>query len=656
MAVHQIVIPLHKGGGKHGNNAELKFVLRGLEEHFKDDFNLTIIGERCPQWLKGARHIKQKGGLKTALCAAAREYPDGFFWCYDDCVAIRDTTADQMKVAFAKTRWQSATTGWAGGLEKIRVRLVKEGHPARDYSRPHGPYWFDKGMVDEGFKDWPGMAGKFPWESWILSKRDWPFRSGGVKQYYGDFSATPGEKAWFVNFNERGFTKELQQWLGERFPAPSRFEKENGHVEGAAGGAPLLVVVSRRAISFSLYGDQAKYSAGMCQNVELARQFYPGWEVVVHIEKGHYSIERLASLDARLIIHDSVPGQRGAAWRYETGDDVGRYDHVVFRDADSRLNPREKAAVDDWIASGKALHVMRDHPKHTTPILSGMFGVRTGAFDFGKILKDWKGGRDFNDGEKLLARTLWPELRTDAVVHVKSPSAEGESEFPEHSEWPGHVGQREEPRLNDVRVVLLSPEKYKARRQRFMQSFKENAGFLNQIPLEWFRATPYEELFAPPSFKKFKKGNHWWAATCDHLEIMESALVAGVEHLIIFEDDASFTADFEEIFWRTWASLPPNWKAVRLGWNKRWDAEKGGHPPVIPKVLNRCNPNGQGMFATLWNRKGLLRAYDHCWHRRGMLIDEAFEDLRRREPRDWYQPAKMICQVDPLAEQLGGDS
>jgi hypothetical protein len=36
---------------------------------------------------------------------------------------------------------------------------------------------------------------------------------------------------------------------------------------------------------------------------------------------------------------------------------------------------REKYAVDDWISSGKSLHIMRDHPHHGVPIYAGLFGL-----------------------------------------------------------------------------------------------------------------------------------------------------------------------------------------------------------------------------------------------------------------------------------------
>ena len=64
--------------------------------------------------------------------------------------------------------------------------------------------------------------------------------------------------------------------------------------------------------------------------------------------------------------------------------DYGRYlplldpsvDLMVSRDLDSRLTTREQAAVQEWIDTGLAFHVMRDNPFHGTEILGGMWGAR----------------------------------------------------------------------------------------------------------------------------------------------------------------------------------------------------------------------------------------------------------------------------------------
>ena len=64
--------------------------------------------------------------------------------------------------------------------------------------------------------------------------------------------------------------------------------------------------------------------------------------------------------------------------------DYGRYlplldpqvDVMVSRDLDSRLTTREQAAVQEWLDTGLAFHVMRDNPHHGTEILGGMWGAR----------------------------------------------------------------------------------------------------------------------------------------------------------------------------------------------------------------------------------------------------------------------------------------
>ncbi|KAK8405419.1 hypothetical protein O3P69_001755 [Scylla paramamosain] len=45
-------------------------------------------------------------------------------------------------------------------------------------------------------------------------------------------------------------------------------------------------------------------------------------------------------------------------------------------DVDSRVSQREVAAVEEWLASRKMFHVMRDHPSHNVPVLGGMWDAR----------------------------------------------------------------------------------------------------------------------------------------------------------------------------------------------------------------------------------------------------------------------------------------
>ena len=62
------------------------------------------------------------------------------------------------------------------------------------------------------------------------------------------------------------------------------------------------------------------------------------------------------------------------------------------------------------------------------------------------------------------------------------------------------------------------------------------------------------------------------------------------------------------------------------------------------------------MHSTLYNRAGLLRAYEHFtfWH--SETIDQAFVGLQREEG-NWFAPARWIVGMAPEANQFAsGDS
>lgn len=240
-----IVIPLHEDGGKYRCDMELRFTLRSLEKYFTDPFEVVIVGRRVPGVVTNVRHLVSKRGLKTALRHAAEAYPDGFFWMYDDCHLLRPTSAAEMRRTPCLSRRMKAVSAWAQSLDRVFRRLEKEGYPARDFSRPHGPYWFDKGMVDEAFRDWPGMKAKFPFETWILNKRDAERVHGAHRQYYGEFRNPPGPGKRYVNYNDAGNTPELRAWLRATFPEGSRFEVTAGMGEPWEPRAHVIDLESR---------------------------------------------------------------------------------------------------------------------------------------------------------------------------------------------------------------------------------------------------------------------------------------------------------------------------------------------------------------------------------------------------------------------------
>ena len=162
-------------------------------------------------------------------------------------------------------------------------------------------------------------------------------------------------------------------------------------------------------------------------------EIYPGWELWVYTD-----IELKPLPDyVRVLQRQAAEGSTGMFWRFEATA-APDADYVIFRDADSRLNVREKAAVDAWIKSGKSLHIMRDHDHHRCwPMLGGMWGIRGGVFDdICWDIDNWPRQHVKLDDMFFLADKVLPKFKDDCLQH-----GYGGEPFPPHPEYKGFVGE-----------------------------------------------------------------------------------------------------------------------------------------------------------------------------------------------------------------------
>lgn len=140
--------------------------------------------------------------------------------------------------------------------------------------------------------------------------------------------------------------------------------------------------MSKKIISFSLWGSDRKYLQGALENLFLAPYIYPGWICRYYVDTTipDALVSEIRSLGGEVIRVDSnMESLIGYLWRFLAIDDPD-VDVCIFRDCDSRLDFRERAAVDEWLTSDKGIHTMHDHPHHACyKILGGMWGIKRGA-------------------------------------------------------------------------------------------------------------------------------------------------------------------------------------------------------------------------------------------------------------------------------------
>lgn len=130
----------------------------------------------------------------------------------------------------------------------------------------------------------------------------------------------------------------------------------------------------KKVISFSIYGNDRKYTIGLLKNLELSKTIYPYWEIYIYYNDTvpKDMIDKYKEFNNVKLYNMNEFNCPGVLWRFLPDD----CDLFISRDADSRLSLREKEAVDEWILSDKKLHIIRDHPHHGVEIHAGLFGLK----------------------------------------------------------------------------------------------------------------------------------------------------------------------------------------------------------------------------------------------------------------------------------------
>lgn len=201
-----------------------------------------------------------------------------------------------------------------------------------------------------------------------------------------------------------------------------------------------------RVLSFSLYGTDPLYCLGAVRNVELARELYPGWRVRFTVDASVPAevLASLRALDAEIVtVHKSLGPEYGKFWRFLVAADPA-IERFACRDADSRLNVREKAAVDEWIASGLPFHLMRDSAHHDRRMLGGMWGGVGGLLpDIAELVDGWGHYERWGDSDRFLCDVVWPRIRDRALCHDSFGHFDDGRSFPPHPPLAGtcYVGE-----------------------------------------------------------------------------------------------------------------------------------------------------------------------------------------------------------------------
>jgi hypothetical protein len=203
-------------------------------------------------------------------------------------------------------------------------------------------------------------------------------------------------------------------------------------------------------ISFSLYGDAPYYCEGAIRNALLAPEVYPGWRCRFYVDSSvpERYVTALQKRGCEIVFVSKKLGPMyGRYWRFWVAADPS-VERFIVRDVDSRLGPREKAAVDEWIKSGKNYHLMRDHSAHNRRVLGGMWGGRGGVLpEIESLVDAWGHYEHPGENDRFMSEVIYPLMAGDYLCHDGGGHFDDAIPFPipECREWETHIGGRIHP-------------------------------------------------------------------------------------------------------------------------------------------------------------------------------------------------------------------
>lgn len=244
--VMDVVIPLASGNhgkkllGSKWDNNELRYCLRSLEKHFPDLGRVFIVTEHLPAWLTGVVHLyakdvhtrnKDANLIDKVLLACKSGVSPVFLRCSDDQCLLREFDGHQV--------WHLGAFGREGGgkwwtrYNNTCEYLKAHGKPTFFYDChvpvPVARDVFIKVAEAAPYEKPPGMCINtlyfnfldLPYIGVMDGQKATIHRKADI-----DTIRRECQNAIFLGYNDDALEGDIEQFMQEQFPNPSRFETD----------------------------------------------------------------------------------------------------------------------------------------------------------------------------------------------------------------------------------------------------------------------------------------------------------------------------------------------------------------------------------------------------------------------------------------------
>jgi len=186
----------------------------------------------------------------------------------------------------------------------------------------------------------------------------------------------------------------------------------------------------KQVFSFCIYGTGDKYCYGLQKNIHLIHTQWPTFEIYVYIGTPtipQWLVDFLKGEPYVKCIETKAHGAHNMMFRFLPIDDPD-VDLMIVRDADSRVDARDVAGIQEFLNSDKLCHIVRDHAYHNHPIMGGIWALKRGAIPFTMksqydtwTAKHRNELQNYNNDQTFLEKCIYPYVKEKALIHDYLP-------------------------------------------------------------------------------------------------------------------------------------------------------------------------------------------------------------------------------------------
>jgi GT2 family glycosyltransferase len=230
-------------------------------------------------------------------------------------------------------------------------------------------------------------------------------------------------------------------------------------------------------------------------------------------------------------------------WRFFSIDDP-TVSLMISRDTDSLTNPRDYAAVSEWLDSGKKMHLMHDcRAGHFSPVMGGMWGIKKPLdFSMTKKVYDFCEDKNFKfrygQDQTFLTQKILPLFVDDSIDHhfdISKSKSSFALPWPKHEamEIGSFVGERIS--FSALEITDLSKNNIDSDKL-FLMSHQGKNDFSKIKDLIGALSNKYKEIVIPC---KFGIEKHLKSLFGNYKNILYKIISSDIDGTLLYKDEFS---------------------------------------------------------------------------------------------------------------------